>query len=181
MQLNDTKDIVVFPSLFTLKPGQQRLMRVGTLTPVASLEKTYRISVTELPPEQKPNQPQVIRVLTKLVLPIFIQPSQQVIDGGLSEVAVRNGKLSFKVKNTGNVHFTAQTVRVQGVGEADKSVFVLQRHGWYVLAGASQPYDLEITQKECSKTKALVIEVKTEKTNFQQRVEMPANACLKRE
>lgn len=178
MQLNDTQDIVVFPTIFTLKAGEQRLMRLGSLTPPGATEKTYRIVVEELPPPQKTNRDQTqVRILTKLSLPIFIQPNQQVVDGRFEEMVVSKGQLSFKMKNTGNVHFIAQSVRVQGVGEADKSVFHLSRNGWYVLAGVSQPYELEIPKNSCSQTKALVVEVKTEQKTFQQKLEMPKGAC----
>jgi len=178
MQLSETQDIVAFPTLFALKPGDQRVMRVGTLTPVGSIEKTYRIFLEELPSPKKPNQTQSqIRLVTKLGIPIFIQPNQPVVDGRVEKMVVSKGELSFQVKNTGNVHFIAQQVRVQGIGEAEKPVFDLSRNGWYVLAGASQPYDVKIPQNSCSQTKVLVIEVKTEEKTLKERLEMPKGAC----
>ncbi|MEH1928175.1 MAG: fimbria/pilus periplasmic chaperone [Nostoc sp.] len=178
MQLNATEEIVAFPGLFALKPGQQRLVRVGTLTPVSSIEKTYRIFIEELPPQTKANQqPNGVRILTKIGIPIFLQPSKQVVEGGVENIVVSKNQINFQVKNIGNVHFIAQKVRVQGLGEADKSVFDRQRDGWYVLAGTSQPYDLKISQQECSKTRTLVIEIKTDNKVFTEKREMPKGAC----
>ena len=179
MQLDATQEVVAFPGLFALKPGQNRLVRVGTLTPVSSIEKTYRIFIEELPPEAKPNQQQnVVRILTKLGIPIFLQPTKQVVDGGIENIVVSKNQINFQVKNRGNVHFIAQKLRIKGTDEAEKSVFDRQRNGWYVLADSSQPYDLKISQQECSKTRTLVIEVKTTDNKiFTEKWEMPKDAC----
>ncbi|MEH2161922.1 MAG: fimbria/pilus periplasmic chaperone [Nostoc sp.] len=178
MQLDATEDIVAFPGLFTLKPGQQRLVRVGTLIPVSPIEKTYRIFIEELPPEKKPNQePTGISILTKIGIPIFLQPSKQIVEGGMENIVVSKNQINFQVKNTGNVHFITQKIRVQGLGEGDKTVFDRQRNGWYILAGTSQSYDLKISQQECSKTRTLVIEVKTDNKVFTEKREMPKGAC----
>jgi len=42
--------------------------------------------------------------------------------GHIEDMAVRNGWLSFRVKNTGNVHFVEQAVRVRGFGPAEDSL-----------------------------------------------------------
>ncbi|MEH1871475.1 fimbrial biogenesis chaperone [Nostoc sp.] len=178
MQLDATEDIVAFPGLFTLKPGQQRLIRVGTLTPVSSIEKTYRIFIEELPPETKANQqPNGIRILTKVGIPIFLQPSKEVVEAGVENIVVSKNQINFQFKNRGNVHLIAQKIRVKGLGEADKNVFDRQRNGWYVLAGTSQPYDLKMSRQECSKTRTLVIEVKTDNKVFTEKREIPKGAC----
>lgn len=178
MQLDTTEDIVAFPGLFSLKPGQKRLVRVGTLIPVSSIEKTYRIFIEELPPEAKANQQtNAIRVLTKVGIPIFIQPSSQVVEGGVENIVFSKNQINFQVKNRGNVHFIAQKIRVKALGEADKSIFDRQQNGWYILAGSSQTYDMKISQQECSKTRTLVIEVKTDNKVFTEKREMPKDAC----
>jgi fimbrial chaperone protein len=178
MQLDATEEIIAFPGLFSLDPGEVRSVRVGTLTPVGASEKTYRIFIEQLPSSAKPTQnTSGIRILTRIGIPIFLQPIQQVLNGRLENIAVNKSRLSFQLKNTGNVHFIAQKIRVKGLGEAGNSVFDRQRNGWYVLAGASQPYDLEIPQKECKKVRSLEIEVKTEKKVFTEKLQIPKGAC----
>ncbi|MBK1986619.1 fimbria/pilus periplasmic chaperone [Sphaerospermopsis aphanizomenoides BCCUSP55] len=177
MQLAATEDIVAFPGLFPLNPGEQRSVRVGTLVPVGAVEKTYRIFVEELPPPKTPNKKNEIRVLTKLGIPIFLQPSQQVIDGKIENINISNSHLYFHLKNTGNTHFVAQKIRVKGLDGSGKSVFDQQRNGWYILAGISQPYALKIPTQECNKTQTLVLEVKTNNKVLTERSEMPKNAC----
>ena len=53
MQLTPTDDIVFFPALLSLKPGEERKVRVGRTVTPSDVEKTYRISFEELPPLQK--------------------------------------------------------------------------------------------------------------------------------
>src|SRR4051794_9617959 len=53
MQLTDTNDLVFFPSMMELAPGEEKKVRVGSAfkAPVTT-ERTYRIFFEELPPPQ---------------------------------------------------------------------------------------------------------------------------------
>ncbi|BAY20615.1 hypothetical protein NIES2100_03570 [Calothrix sp. NIES-2100] len=178
MQLTPTEDIVAFPGLLSLNPGEERRIRVGTLTPVGTVEKTYRIFVEELPPLKTPkiNNPG-IKILTKMGIPIFLQPNQQFIDGKIDNVKINQSRLSFQVKNTGNTHFIAQNIRVKGTDVTGKTVFNKERNGWYILNGISQPYELNIPQSDCNKTQTLLIEVKTEQKVLTEKLDIPQGAC----
>lgn len=176
-QLTETEEIIYFPPLFSLEPGEQRRIRLGTTTAPGSVEKTYRIFVEELPPAPNSRQAQSqINVLTKVGIPIFLQPSQPQVNGQVKLVSVRDSQLSFQINNTGNVHFLAQQVSIQGLDAAGARVFEQQQDGWYVLAGTSQPYDLELP-KECHQAQSLVIKVKTANHLFQETVQLPPGAC----
>jgi fimbrial chaperone protein len=178
MQLTATEDIVAFPGLFSLNPGEQRSVRVGTLAPIGAVEKTYRIFVEELPqPETTNKKSNGIRILTKMGIPIFLQPISKIVDGKIENVNINNSHLYFNIKNTGNTHFFTQKIRVQGLDGTGKSVFDQQRNGWYILAGISQPYDLKIPAQECNKTQTLVLEVKTNDKFLTERRAITKDAC----
>jgi fimbrial chaperone protein len=178
MQLTPTEDLVFFPTLLTLAAGEMRHIRVGPATPFASTEKTYRLFVEELPPLATSDRtPAGVRVLTRMGIPIFLQPTHVVQQGRLEGLAVRHGTLSFQVKNTGNVHLVEQRLRVRGFGPTEESLFEHQAAGWYVLAGGVRAHALELPKEACAKIRALAVEVHTEGATFQERVDVPPGAC----
>lgn len=181
--LSPTDDIVFFPSLVTLAPGEERKVRVGTATPVTSTEKTYRVFVEELPSLSKKSdgseQGGQVQLLTRMGIPIFIRPDKPIVEGGVQGTVVRGGVLSFQVKNAGNIHFVVEKIRVKGYGVAGEELFERQLEGWYILSGGSRLYELEFPEKECTKVKALDIDVQAEKKTFKDRIEMTLGACAK--
>ena len=187
MKLAPTDDIVFFPSLLTLKPSEERKVRVGTAVRSTDTEKTYRIFFEELPPLARPDASKgsEVKIITKMGIPIFIEPEKRTSGGELTDLAMNNGKVSFNVKNNGNVHFIAQSVRVTGVDAAGNAVVDKQREGWYVLSGGKRSYDLELSPAECGKVKTVRIEVQTdlaaaaEGATLKREMPVPAAGCSK--
>src|SRR5207245_4043546 len=91
MQLAPTGDVVVLPALFTLKPGEERNVRVGVGTPFGPVEKTYRVFVEELPPAEKPRSASEVRVLTRVGVPVFVAPSKAVERRLIDRLEARGG------------------------------------------------------------------------------------------
>jgi len=178
MQLTPTEDLIVFPTLLTLAPGEVRYIRVGPATPFAAVEKTYRLFVEELPALETPIEaPTGIRVLTRMGIPIFLQPTKVVQQGHIESLAVRHGTLSFQVQNTGNVHVVEQAIRVTGLGATADRLFEHQEAGWSVLAGGVRSHALELPREACAKIRTLTVEVHTEEKTFQERFDVPPSAC----
>jgi fimbrial chaperone protein len=179
MQLHDTKDIVVFPTLLTLGPKQERKLRVGSTVSPGESERSYRIFVEELPPLRSPkteSQSQV-RVLTKMGIPIFIEPGKPAVAGAVERLGVAKRILGFAVKNTGNVHFLVQSVRVKALDAAGGTTFEKKLDGWYVLAGGIREWEVEIPKDACAKTKGFAVDVQAAETKFNSRLVMPAAGC----
>lgn len=179
MQLSPTEDIVFFPRLLILPAGAERKIRVGSVTPVAPTEKTYRLMVEQLPPMKKadPEEGIQIRMLTHMGIPIFLLPAKPVARAGLEALAVRAGRFSFQVKNEGNAHFMVQKIVVRGYGAAKEVLFAREIAGWYVLAGGLRVYELELPAAECPRVKTLGVEVKTDREVFGKSLAMPPDGC----
>src|SRR5262249_7800725 len=89
MVLAPTRDVVFFPKLLTLAPGEERKIRVGASTPAAATEKTYRLFVEELPSADQANPAtgtSQIRVLTRAGIPIFVRPAKPVVTARIEGV-----------------------------------------------------------------------------------------------
>lgn len=180
MLLSPTQDIVYFPSLFSLAPKERRRVRIGVATDFAAAEKTYRIFVEELPPrpgEEGPDQPGGVRVLTKMGIPIFLQPAKTLARATLQEPAVNRGSFSFRVRNTGNVHFVAQAIRVRGFTAAGDQLFEHGVNGWYILAGGWRVYTVELPRQRCAEVASLGVEVQVDQASLKERLETPAGVC----
>lgn len=178
MSLAPTRDVVFFPALLTLTPGEERNIRVGAATPPGLSEKTYRIFVEELPPPAgtvlPPGQ---VRVLTKVGIPIFIEPVQPAAAARLDAARVHGGQLSFEVRNTGTVHFIVQAVKLTGYDAAGERVLEGALEGWYVLPGGTRRYELPLPAADCPKVHSFGIEVLTTRATLTERVDAPEGAC----
>jgi fimbrial chaperone protein len=180
VQLTPTDDIVVFPTILSLKAGEERNVRIGTTAPVGAMEKTYRVFFEELPPLEKPQQTagaSEVRLLTKMGIPVFLEPPKPAPQPRLANVAIASGRIRFTVENTGNSHFSAQKITVTGYGAGGDTTFARQLTGWYVLAGGVRDFDLEFPKDDCAKTRSVVIEAQTEQTTIKTREQIPAGAC----
>ncbi|HVS33387.1 MAG TPA: fimbria/pilus periplasmic chaperone [Thermoanaerobaculia bacterium] len=164
MNLTPTEDILFFPALLSLNAGEERKVRIASKTPAAETEKSYRIFFEELPPlaSQASAEGAQVRILTKMGVPVFVAPAKVSESGQIDAIRVENGKLHFAVKNSGNVHFSVQGVRVRGLGESGSDVFERQLDGWYVLPGTPRTYEVELPTDVCGKIRSVSIEAQTD-------------------
>jgi fimbrial chaperone protein len=180
MQLQPTEDIVFFPKLFSVAPGKEQKIRVGTTASASELEKTYRIFVEELRPLEKPKQPPTgsqVRVLTKRGIPIFLQPLSPNPSGAVTDLGVANSAISFTVQNTGNVHFSLYGVHVVGTGASGETVFDRNAEGWYVLAGGTRAYEMTLTPQECSRLTHLAVDARADIGELKGQIGVSPGAC----
>jgi fimbrial chaperone protein len=175
MVLDPTSDIVVFPTLFSLTPGDVRHLRVGSTAPIGAVERTYRIVVEELPP---PTAPGVngVRVLTRMNVPLFQSPTGSAPTPGIDGLAVQGGDVVFSVRNRGSAFFFARHVRVNGVSREGKVLFSHELSGWYVLAGGLRNYTHALPAEACDGVR-LVVQVETEATTVEATLELPPRPC----
>lgn len=163
MQLTPTDDIAFFPALLSLNPGEERKVRVASTVAATTTEKTYRIFFEELPPLEKPEASGAqVRILTKMGIPIFVTPAKGSAEASIESVRMDKGTLAFDVRNSGNVHYALEGVKVHGLGASGESLFEHQLDGWYVLAGSLRSYTADIPADTCSKLKKIVIDAETD-------------------
>lgn len=180
MVLSATKDIVVYPSILTLGPGEQRKLRVGASVPSGATEKSYRIFVEELPPLQsaKKDGKSEVRVLTKMGVPVFVEPQRPATRATIEGLALAGGKLAVEVKNGGNVHFMAGKIAVRALGAGGARVLDKELQGWYVLAGGSRRFEVDIPKDACGKIKSFTVEMPMESGSpVSAKLDAPAGGC----
>jgi fimbrial chaperone protein len=175
MALSPTDELVVFPTMFSIKAGESRKMRLGITAPPGGVEKTYRVFVEELPPpsSQSTNQ---IRVLTRMGIPVFQSPAAAAPLPRIDAVAVQGRTVSLALHNAGNAYFFAKHVRVSAVAPDGRVVFTRDLPGWYVLAGGLRDYTTELPDEACAATR-LDVDLETESTTAHASAALPPRAC----
>ncbi len=180
IELQPTDDILFFPKLFSVAPGKEQKIRVGTTASALQSEKTYRVFVEELRPLEKPKEPAAgsqVRVLTKMGIPIFLRPATPSPAGAIADLTVAKAVVSFEVKNAGNVHFSLYGVRVVGTTATGETVFERKAEGWYVLAGGSRTYEISLSPQECGRLEHVVVEATTDIGSFKGQADIGPDAC----
>lgn len=181
MLLKPTDDIVYFPALLAIPPREVRKIRVGTVARTGSMEKSYRLFVEQLPePDRKP-QPRSaqvrVRVLTKMGIPIFVQPHKLTRASEITGLTMAEGLLRFQIKNTGNIHFQVRKIRVAGFTDPGNPQFSKETSGWYILAGGVRDYEISIPAADCRRTRRIEITVATETGEIKESFSPPPDAC----
>ena len=150
MLLEPTADLAVYPPVLTLGPGEERNVRVGAATPFGPVEKTYRVFLQEMAPPEKPEGAARVQVLSRIGLPVFLAPARPAERAVLADLAARGGKATFVLRNEGTVHVRPTAVKLVGLGSDGKPLFERELPAWYVLAGGTRAYAVEIPKEGCA-------------------------------
>jgi len=179
MKLQPTDDIVLFPTVLAVGAGEERKLRVASVTRFDSSEKTYRILFDELPPIEKSESSQAshVRILTRMSIPVFLEPTRVLPDTRVEELALQGGTFSLSVRNAGNVHAIVREVRVKGLGAAGEAVFARTVPGWYVLGGGSRVFRIEIPREDCGRVKRIAVEAQTDRKTLVESFDPAPGAC----
>lgn len=176
--LGATDDIILFPPLLTIEPGELRKIRLGAVTTRGAAEKTYRVVLEELPTMKSSSTGGgQVRVLTRMTIPVFLDPSQVVSSGQIEGLTMRNATASFEIRNNGSTHFTPQHIRLTGKGAGGQAVAKHEISGWYILAGGTRRFDVPLSPADCRRLKSLAVEAQTEAGPLNAEVEVGPNGC----
>ncbi len=176
--ITETNDLIAFPKLLSVAPGETRLLRVGSRTNSDLQEKLYRIYIEELPGTRATKGNQVsVRTLTKAGIPVFIRPHEEQTKGAISATTLESGVFNLSVNNSGNVHFMIRSIRLKGIDMAGNTVLEREAAGWYLHPSHTKTYSLDIPQQECLKMATLEAEVITDSFSESERLDVVSSMC----
>ena len=176
MQLTATEDVIAFPALFSLAAGESRKVRVAQTAGAGALEKSYRIYVEELAQTASVEQT-AVRMLTRLGIPVFVQPERPRARAELREVGIRGGRLAFTLANTGNVFFIPDAVQVRAFTASGAAVEDQAPPAWYVLAGGSRAFAITYAPPACQRIRRVLVEVRVGEVLLKSPLEVPDGIC----
>lgn len=172
MKLLPTTDLLFFPSLLEIAPGETRRVRVGSTAAPGSSELSYRIIVEELPSANRAAG--VVHVLTRLNVPVFVQPKVFRAKPVL-KTRVEHGQVQISLENSGNAYFKATGLRVIARSKAGTVLFDKTLAGWYVLAFGRRVYSLAIPKDTCTQVVSVTTTVTTEEGKTSAVSQVPAD------
>ena len=172
----ETQDLVFFPKIMELKGKEERLIRAGIRVPAAKTEKTYRLFIQEIPVPGKPPGTSVA-IAIRFGLPIFVKPVREEEKGEIGRPELEKGTVRAEVRNRGNVHFAIRSVVVKGNDPGGQPVFEKELSGWYLLAGASRRYSVEVSENECKRIATFEVSVKTDRFPLEASVPGDPSRC----
>lgn len=176
MKLSKTKDVLFFPSLLTIGPGERRNLRIAAAAPFDAVEKTYRMFVEQLPGAPEASKTSV-RVLTRVGIPVYLEPGSPAATAELDPPLVSGRRVSFTLRNTGNVRVRPDAVRVVGRGEKGETVFEQTLPAWYVLAGGERAYEAEAPADACARVRAVAATVTLPSGTLEKQIATSGGAC----
>jgi fimbrial chaperone protein len=173
-----TRDIVVFPGIFTVEKEQKRIVRIGVRVPPAVNERTYRIYMEEVRPSKGEElKGSALTTLMKVGVPVFISPFKASQEAAIEKAGIANGIFSFSVVNRGNVHYIVRNVKVEGFDKEGTGILGRDFTGWYILAGRTKKFSGEIPREVCIKMVTLKIEVATDILSLKESLSVLPEMC----
>lgn len=152
-----TDKVAYFPKIFTLVPGQTQRVRVGVDGAAGTVERAFRLFVTELPPlapQQSGGSPR-LQVLTRIDIPVFqAGPAAANAVPRIDHVAATPTGVRIVIGNDGGRHLAPSKIAVSGRDASGATVWSAQADEWYVLAKSERSADLDLPAETCRKIRS---------------------------
>ncbi len=165
--LEPTSDLLVFPQMLALRPGTERNVRVGTMTPDHSVERTFRLLIEPILTTQqhlveesgKQTRSAIATIITRSSVPVFLEPTKATPAPLTVAARLEGGRLHLRLTNPGRVHLAPPTITFKGYAAGDALVLDGERKSWYLLAGSTRTETIPLAAETCPQLSRLVLEV----------------------
>jgi fimbrial chaperone protein len=107
-----SRDLLVNPPIFTLKPNQRQVVRIGLNRKVDAKELAYRLRLTEVPPPPRAEF-SGLRVALRFDIPVYVLPKaaqENLLNWKASRSA--NGELQLTLGNMSNRHVQVRDIKL---------------------------------------------------------------------
>ncbi|HXY97170.1 MAG TPA: fimbria/pilus periplasmic chaperone [Steroidobacteraceae bacterium] len=143
-QLDDTRDLLVTPPLFTVPPKGQQVLRIALLRePDPGRELDYRLVLSE-GPSPTATESTGLRVALRITLPVFVSPvARAAPELAWSHSLLPDGTLEVAAHNRGSAHIQILDFEVQDAEKSEHAGAPLRTEGArYLLPGSSAQWQL---------------------------------------
>lgn len=175
----ETRELVFFPKIMSVEPGEEALVRVGIKTPAVQRERTYRLFIQEMPGTTKTaeNVAAQVNFLIRFGAPIFVGPLNPQDGLAVDKLALAGGAVSLSARNSGNRHQVIQGVDLKGADGSGKEVYAVTLADRYLLSGTTKTFAAIVPPAQCAQMVSLSVEVKTDKQNTARKIDVNPSMC----
>ena len=139
----ESKDLVFFPPIFTIEPGEKRIVRVGSKGPVMPAHRAYRLFIEELPdPNAKAVGGSQVAVRMRFGVPIVMGKGEA--RPVVVEAVPGAGNVKAKIRNEGDRLVRFDEVTLSAAGRV-----VGNSAGWYVFPGVTREFVVPVDPQAC--------------------------------
>jgi fimbrial chaperone protein len=170
-----TDEVMVFPPVLSLGPGESRNVRVGVMAAPGAVERTFRIILEELPPPVRPQGAALF--LNRISIPVFLAPRESHVATSVESAGTARGAARFRLRNTGSVHVKPKTVSAKVLDARGAPVAEKSWAGWYVLPGGERVFTIDVPRKACGKVRSLDVTTRVDDHDLRQVVSVPKGVC----
>ena len=168
-------DLIFFPQIFPVNPGEKRVVRVGLKDGAApAVGKSYRLYIEEIPDAAAPSNGTAVKVVLRFGVPIFVAPAAVQPRFALESVEATAGKVLLRVRNDGNVGAKFEMLRVEEKGKP-----IAEANGWYVLPGATRTLEIPVAASACVAGETLQAIARAESVSLERSFVAPPGLCMR--
>jgi fimbrial chaperone protein len=132
-------ELVVHPLIVTVPVGGKARVRIGTLAPTTDTEQAYRVELQQLPDPGATTDAMQVRMLTRISVPVFVEPLDAKPAVVLSASSASSDKLGLVLRNGGKAYAPPGEASVRVLDDTGRVVHQGKLSIGYVLAGAQLP------------------------------------------
>jgi fimbrial chaperone protein len=132
-QLATSDAVIVSPPLTSIAPGATQIVRLILRQPPQGREATYRILLDQIPP---PAAPGIVRVVLRMSIPIFAQPTSRAVSHVQFHIEHSAGQAYLVALNDGGRHDAIRDIVLKT--SDGRKLTTNSNASPYILAGATR-------------------------------------------
>ena len=158
-QLIPTREVLVSPPIFKLKPGATQIVRVGLLRQVDDhRELCYRLQIEEIPSPPAPDF-KGLQVALRIGMPVFVKAKAKTAqDLHFSASKLVNGNLDLSISNQGNAHAQLYELTIHA---KEGQALAVHNNALYILPGQRRSISFKTVDLAKFGTNDLLVKVRT--------------------